>query len=197
MHLAGLPQLAGYEFTIARWDALAGGALLALMVSEESGRAWLSRWMGHVGTASIVALAAFVIVERDFHESSTAVEVVGQSITVMLFSWLLYLGVAPTTRSALFVGRALSTRALRFLGKYSYAIYVFHYPIHAVAAHYLHNAINGADTPWRMLRWALYVASVFALSVAAALGSWHLLERRFLAMRERLAPQGSSYATAA
>jgi peptidoglycan/LPS O-acetylase OafA/YrhL len=79
----------------------------------------------------------------------------------------------------------LSTTWLRFLGKYSYAIYVFHYPIQAIGSYYLADAVNGADDSWRLLRWALYVAGVAALSILASLCSWHLLERRFLALKDR------------
>ena len=42
-----------------------------------------------------------------------------------------------------------------------------------------------ADFYGRLLRWALYVASIGAASIAAALCSWHVLEKRFLGLKDR------------
>ena len=130
-------------------------------------------------------LLTCVLVTRGFREGEFLVQVVGQSFTVLLFSLLVHVGVAPASPAERTTRDALSTAWLRFLGKYSYAIYVFHYPIQAIGSYYLADAVNGADDSWRLLRWALYVVGVAALSILAALGSWHLLERRFLALKDR------------
>ena len=106
-------------------------------------------------------------------------------MTVLVFSLLVHASVAPASPFEVTARDALSTAWLRFLGKYSYAIYIFHYPIQAIGSHYLADVVNGADDSWRLLRWALYVVGVAALSILAALGSWHLLERRFLALKDR------------
>lgn len=189
LHLAGLPDLAGYEFTIARWDALAGGALLAVLMLDGSGRAWLRTWMKHVGGWGLVALAGLVVYSRGLTDQSLSVQVLGQSIFVALGTWMVFVGTSPSSQGELVVRDAMTARWLRLLGKYSYAIYVFHYPIHTIASHYVHDAVNGSPNPWRVLRWSLYVTGVGTLSVLAAIASWHLLERPFLDLKERWAPR--------
>ena len=174
-----------YEFTVARWDALAGGALLAILMTTDDGRTWLAQRVRQVGLASSVLLVTCVLVTHGFREGAFWVQVVGQSMTVLVFSLLVHASVAPASPFEVTARDALSTAWLRFLGKYSYAIYIFHYPIQAIGSHYLADVVNGADDSWRLLRWALYVVGVAALSILAALGSWHLLERRFLALKDR------------
>lgn len=189
LDLAGLPQNAAYEFTVARWDALAGGGLLALMMVDEAGRAWLRRWMSRLGQLAVAALAIVVILTRGFDSENLVVQVLGQSITVVLFVWLVHIGATTAVGDQGAGSRFLQARWLRSLGKYSYAIYVIHYPIHTIALHYLRDAVNGPDTLWRMLRWASYVLAIAALSVSAALASWYGLEKRFLDLKQRIAPR--------
>jgi peptidoglycan/LPS O-acetylase OafA/YrhL len=189
LHAAGLPPSTGYEFTIARWDALAAGGLLAILMAEGRGRERLSKALTYVGVFSSVALAAFLAINRGFSDEDWPVVVVGQSVVLGLFSWLIFVAAAGTTRAQQGVQRVLAWRWLRFFGKYSYAIYVFHWPVDTIAAHYLGGAVNGADDAWRLLRWAAYVSGVGALSTALALASWHLLEKPFLDLKDRLAPR--------
>jgi peptidoglycan/LPS O-acetylase OafA/YrhL len=192
LHTMGLPPLAGYEFTIARWDALAAGALLAVLVREESSRQWLRRHMPTIGIGALLALLLFIGIDHGFHEGELSVQVLGQTIVSILSAWLIYICLAPSSGAARWVHDAASARWLRFLGKYSYAIYVFHYPIHFIASHHLADVVNGADTNWRLLRLALYVCGIAVLSIAAALISWHVLEKPFLDFKERFAPSRRS-----
>lgn len=75
--------------------------------------------------------------------------------------------------------RLFEIRSLRFLGKYSYGIYVFHWPIG--------RAFTGAF-PTVAHTHSVGVALMFAVvQMAAAVGvafiSWHLFEQRFLALK--------------
>ncbi len=189
LHELGLPTSAAYAFTVARWDALAGGGLIALLAVEDSGRQWLKSRMPYVGWVGLVALGIFGLFDHAFHEDDLRVQVWGQSITVLLFTWLVYSAAAPSSRTQSTLSRGLEAGWLRFLGKYSYAIYVVHFPIHYVASHYLADAVNGSDTLWRFARWAAYVMGVASVSIVLALASWHLLEKRFLDLKRVLAPR--------
>src|SRR4051812_22693033 len=58
LRLSGFAPLAGYEFTIARWDALAAGALLAICLRDDRMRTLLPRYMKAIAiTAGAVLLA--------------------------------------------------------------------------------------------------------------------------------------------
>ena len=81
--------------------------------------------------------------------------------------------------------RLLSLRALRFMGKYSYGIYVIHLPLHA----FLGAALAGALGLATLRAGALYYLLVLSgISIACAVVSYHVLERPFLRMKNRFAP---------
>jgi len=188
LHVYGLPAATAYEFTIARWDALAMGALLAaLMRASQPGA--LGRVMNFTGSAALAALAGVVFWRRGFEGDDIAVQVAGQSLFAILSMWVIYACASPTTGTQGFIRSFASSRWLRFFGKYSYAIYVFHFPIHRLATHWLTDAVNGADTNWRLLRLGLYLAFITALSILAAMISWRVLEKPFLDLKERYAPR--------
>ena len=191
LHDVGLPPLTGYEFTIARWDALAAGALLAVLMREEASREWLRRHMQTIGFVTLLALLVFVGIDHGFHDGELRVQVIGQTVVSILSAWLIYLCLAPTSGAARRIRDVASSPWLRFLGKYRYALYVFHYPIHFIASHHLADAVNGPDDNWRLLRLALYVSGIAALSIAAAMISWRVLEKPFLDLKERFAPRSA------
>jgi peptidoglycan/LPS O-acetylase OafA/YrhL len=188
LHAGGLPAQAQYEFTVARWDALAAGALLAVLLQGEGGRQWLRRWIPRLAIVSLAALLAFVGLAHGFHSDDLRVSVAGQSVVAILSAVLIYYSTAVMPGTAALRG-AMAAPWLRFLGRYSYAIYVFHFPIHLVAARYLAQTVNGADTGWRVVRLGLYTGGIAALSIVAALISWRLLEKPFLDLKDRLAPR--------
>ncbi len=184
----GLPAMAAYQFTIARWDALAFGAILAGLVRQQSAPG-LARQMQLVGGAAAVSLALLVAVEHGFHEDDPSVQVLGQTFVAAISTWLIFISVAPATDSLKRIRSGISADWLRFFGKYSYAIYVFHFPIHRIASSYVAAAVNGPDTNWRLLRLAGYVGVVGALSTLAAVISWRVIEKPFLDLKDRLAPR--------
>jgi len=188
LNLTG-PPLAASEFTIARWDGLAAGALIALLIREESGRLWLRRWTGTIASAALLVFAAFVLMNRGFHESDPRVQVFGQTLAITLCAYLICAVVNSTSRQAEFLIRAFSAEWLRFLGKYSYAIYVFHWPIHMLLSPYAADLVNSGGTVERLVRLAAYLALVSGLSIVAAVVSWRVLEQPMLRLRNRLAPR--------
>ena len=87
------------------------------------------------------------------------------------------------------IATLFEARPLRVLGKYSYAIYLFHFPIVLLLRRGLGERGSlpralGSQIPAQLLFYA--VASIVALLLAAA--SWHLYERRFLRLKDRFAP---------
>jgi peptidoglycan/LPS O-acetylase OafA/YrhL len=87
--------------------------------------------------------------------------------------------------------RALASRPLRFLGRYSYGLYVFHHLlVFGLAGHLLNVArmprLAGSQIPGQLL----FLAVATGASIAAALLSWHCLEQPFLRLK-RLFPYQS------
>lgn len=189
MHLAGFPPTAAYDFTIARWDALAMGGLVAALIRDEHGVAWLGRWRRWITGAALVSLGAVVLVRHGFHGHDAPVQVFGQSIIAILSSMLICYAVTPASGRGAGVGDLLASRPLRLLGKYSYAMYVFHFPIHQALWHWFGDEVRGADTPSRLLRLGAYVGTVLGLSILSAMLSWRVLEQPLLRLKNRIAPR--------
>ena len=171
-----------YEFTFARWDALACGALLAVAVRSCELSEVLQRFAKPVCAACL--LYVFVVI-ADFH-GYDAVEAgfgaLNQTIIAILFSAVIYFAVVPA--ETLSIGQKLLWSApLRNIGKYSYAIYVFHYPVALVLlgwwGQHMHSVDAAHPTPAMLVR----VLLVFAISYVLALCSWHLLEQPFLRLK--------------
>jgi peptidoglycan/LPS O-acetylase OafA/YrhL len=197
----GLPPLAAYEFSIARWDALSAGALLAVLASDDAGRRHLARAVPWFVALALAGVAVVLAVARTFDPTDPVVAVVGQTAVALLALAL----VRAAARSEPTLGRdagaggrwgdaaagAMRARWLRVLGKYSYGIYVFHLPIHTFALWYLTRVIGGGAGALHVARFVAYVVAAGGLSVAAAAISWHLLERPLLDLKDRFAPVGA------
>jgi peptidoglycan/LPS O-acetylase OafA/YrhL len=189
LHVQGFPELAGYEFTIARWDALAAGALVALLMRDETTRAWLARATRPIALVSAAALGLLTVYEHGFHSDDLMVQVGGQTLIALLSASLVYYCTISRTRTAKSVQRAMSVGWLRFFGKYSYAIYIFHVPIHRILSSYVADEVNSGGAAPRFLKLVIYLACVLGLSTLAAMVSWRVLEKPCLDLKNHLAPR--------
>ena len=189
IRLADLPLEAAYMFTVARWDALAAGALVATLLRDPGGRALLHRWQARVAGAAGAALAALVLRQHGFHSEDIPNQVIGQSLIAILSAALLAYAAVSTAPVPPRLHSALSSTGLRTLGKYSYAMYVFHFPIHHALKLLLTDVVMGADTPMRLVRLLGYLVLVITLTFIAALISWRVIEQPFLDLKDRVAPR--------
>lgn len=87
----------------------------------------------------------------------------------------------PTSR----VGSAIDRRVLRWLGRHSYGIYVFHRPPFLVAERLLPTSALPTMLGYRYPALALYVTGLTLASSALAWVSWHAYEKHFLRLEER------------
>jgi peptidoglycan/LPS O-acetylase OafA/YrhL len=106
--------------------------------------------------------------------------VLGQTLLAAAFALLVVsLGSIPRGTFGHALRRLLEMRWLRRVGRYSFAMYVFHLPIIVVLGTPVHEALvfAGSATP------LLYVLAFIGLSFLAGLASYHLLEKHFLALK--------------
>jgi peptidoglycan/LPS O-acetylase OafA/YrhL len=83
--------------------------------------------------------------------------------------------------------RILTTPALRSIGKYSFAMYVLHVPINQLIGAPLRQRF--IDSPNESLAISIvYVLTVSALTYAAAVISYYILERPFLQLKRYFVP---------
>lgn len=189
LHKSGLPSAALYAFTIARWDALAAGALLAVSLNNDALATRLYRRLPELSLLALTLLLTLALHQRGFHESELPIQIFGQTLiaacSALLVAWALR--ITPATTTLRF--RVLGTGILPDLGRYSYAIYLLHYPIHRGLQPLLKSWVNRTDDSVYLLHVVAYCLLIFVLGYAAARVSWVVIERPFLLLKERLAPR--------
>jgi len=166
-----------YFFTPCRMDTLALGGLLALAVRGPQGvRPLLSpaKW-------SVVVCGILMMLwgwyRRALSHEDWWVQGPGFSVIALFFGGLLVLCLAGPADAG--VARLFSRRELRLLGKYSYAMYVFHYLVMLVATP--DGLAEMVGSYW--LGATLYSLMVLALTLGLAFLSWHLYEKQFLKLK--------------
>lgn len=165
------------------------GSAAALTLNPDDGgggggaaRRWLDAPAARWGVVAAVALLV---------AAATALERAGRVDEVTLYRWLVPAAcplfaalVAMLWRGPRdFLARALAWRPLAYLGTISYGVYLDHQLARRLTWGVL---LAGVESWPRGPRYGLRLAAYLALSVAAAAASYHLLERPFLRLKERL-----------
>ncbi len=179
---AGVSDDLIYENSFCRMDALALGGAAAAAVRIP---AWNARllamhdrclvWAGMLGLFGL-------LVTRGFWTGTLVGITVGYTIVALTGTLLLIAIVGAEASGGSGWVRIFRWRPLRAMGKYSYAIYIFHKPLHDLAGKPLLKALR-IDVSQSVVWSAAYMAVAIACSFLLAFCSWHLLEKRFLRMK--------------
>jgi peptidoglycan/LPS O-acetylase OafA/YrhL len=154
-------------FTLARCDGLCVGALLAVVVRRHNIRA-LARWATPV---FLMAIILFPLLLLDRHTFG-ALKWLNQTLTVLAFGAALV--ILLDTRPTSLLHRTVTHPILLFFGKYSYAIYIFHYLLKPQFERIFASGKIGA---------APFVLLASACATLLAFASWHLYEKHFLKLK--------------
>jgi peptidoglycan/LPS O-acetylase OafA/YrhL len=184
----GNPGLASFTLMPARADSLAAGAWIAVALRTGVPVAEIRRLAGWIGAASALAVVALFVRDRAFSEKVFIVQTIGFTCLALgfaaLIAWSLDTPASETT-----VGRLFRNRVLRTFGKYSYAMYCLH-PL-------VQDSLGGIGVTVRSFPLVAgsvlpgvvaYAALVLVVTVGVSLGTWHLIEKRFLRLKDALAP---------
>lgn len=187
MHLAHLRPGWLYISTPARADALAIGALFALLLRSPAWRPRFIAALPWVGAVSGLALAVLLLDTHGLNRLNPLMQVYGYTAVAVLAGVV----TAKAALAGLRVPGRLRTRIptsiLTFFGKYSYGIYVVHMPIKVATIALLGAALRRQSTLHPLRVDAIFVAAGTVASVALALVTWRLIERPFLSLKDRLA----------
>jgi peptidoglycan/LPS O-acetylase OafA/YrhL len=163
------------SFMPGRLDSLAMGGLLALAARGSGGMAaWREKsWVALAGLALIVA--PLYIAKTGSHEDW--LQVVKYTMLAALYAALLALAVASPATSGFF-----RRDWLRFFGKYSYGLYVFH-PlwIDGFQSKWAKGLLAGLGEGGAV---AMRAVAITGLSIGSAWLSWHLYEKQFLKLKK-------------
>jgi peptidoglycan/LPS O-acetylase OafA/YrhL len=179
---------AAYTWTITRADAIAMGALVAILIRNERAHSLLRRHFGLLFVASIAAVTATLAVFHGLPPQGPIAEFLGLPLSGLISALIVFACVSgdPAKRwwSSLVqaLRRALSTRGLVSIGKYSYAIYVFHLPVHLMLRRFAQVRLESGG----IAAYSIYSAAVLAVSYLLARVSWAMLEHPFLSLKRRV-----------
>lgn len=171
-----------YVLTFSRLDALATGALIAAVLREGIGVAKLLQPARVTATIATVCIVMVMLTSTQEGWRATPMLTAGFSLFALLFGAVLVLALDGSRNSV--VKRTLCWGPLRWLGKYSYALYLFHLPARAVVRDVIYGPAEfatcwGSQLPGQLVFYLL----AFAVTLPAAWASWHLYEKHFLALK--------------
>lgn len=166
-----------YRWTPARIEPIAFGALVACAVRRP---AWVSRIRTaapYAATVAALALAAVIASCGSPANLCRAMSRYGFTALAVLYALAVF-------RAATGGSNALRSPLLGQFGKYSYGVYVLHFPLALAAMGFreAHGEVLG--TGYALASLAIGVP----LSLAAAAFSWRFLEDPFLRLKERFTP---------
>lgn len=181
-HFHDAPSGFVHQFTLSRLDAIAFGTLAALWLRSPS--CTLDRWRTRAYQFLALGVSGVVVARILMHRNSS---IVGYTFLAITFTGLLGMAVVSDARWSL-LGRALSARWLRYVGKISYGIYLLHVPIFLLWLRLIgsQNFLPSHE----MVRNLLGFAGQFLSAVIAASISWRFFEGPILHLKERF-PSGS------
>jgi peptidoglycan/LPS O-acetylase OafA/YrhL len=179
-------EIAAHVLTPARMDALAVGALLALVARGPNGLRDLARWARPALAVTSACLLGVFAWRRGLPSEDVVVSTIGYSLLAVLFGATLVLGLTSSPQAS--ISKVLTAPALMLFGRYSYALYVFHHPVLTM----LKRRTTWLDTMppllgSRLLAQVLFTVVGITIVLGIASLSWHLYEKQFLKLK-RLFP---------
>lgn len=201
LRVAGIGPEEEYMWTVCRMDALALGALGAVVLHRRrtltgseapaADTVRSARWLLPV---TVLATVLAIVVSWPDPRTSWVGQTVGYTVLAAASAAFVFGASAnPTAPRAL--GRVLSSRPLTILGRYSYGMYVYHLPLHVFVGVPLCQRWFG-ERP-SAVQGVAYIAGAIAVSLVVAAISYELVESRFLALKRRFSAEPGPAPTAA
>jgi peptidoglycan/LPS O-acetylase OafA/YrhL len=208
---AGETYVVTYVTTLSRMDGLGAGALLAMLVrgpgADIVAMARVCRPMLLVCAPLAIIIAVADTLNPAYNREvgpqigqTPVFQTVGLTLTVLSFASLLVLALGAPAGSGL--NRFFTSRPLRTLGKYAYAMYLFHFAVRAIVAHLIISpsptalfhfpTTGGSQIVGQLIYWPLSVGLTFV----AAWISWRVFEGPILKLK-RLFPSSPELARGA
>jgi peptidoglycan/LPS O-acetylase OafA/YrhL len=182
--LIGLTWFTTGVLTPFRLDGLALGAFLAVAARQPGGMdrligalPWATAVVGGLLMATVTFWIRFLLGGHGLELAASARPMLIEMLLACLLMWAL---VAPEHSAT---SRFFRSRAMVFLGTYSYGLYVYH---HFIAYYLMSNRTEFELAPWlgsHLAAVALQAALGMSASLAVAYLSYELFEKRFLRLK--------------
>jgi len=173
-----------YYSTLARFDGLCVGALIAMVFQSERWKLVISRFAWPVVIGVLIGMAGIVIANSDVFALSTNpyLDMWGYTLLALGSGAMVVLVTTGPSRGVLRV--VFRNPILRFFGKYSYSMYILHIPVMYMVRREIKVLHFSGDAAW----FACVVLS-FGLTIVGALVTWHLLEKHAIGLKKYFEPR--------
>ena len=175
-HFHGAPLGFVHFFTLSRLDAIALGSLAALWLRSPS--CTFVRWRIRAYQFLGLGVAGAILARILMHRNSS---IIGYTFLAIAFTGLLGISLTSDPRSSL-LGRSLSARWLRYIGRISYGIYLLHYPLFILWARFI-GSLGFYQTHKLAGNLEGFAGQIILATIAASI-SWRFFEEPILRLKD-------------
>jgi peptidoglycan/LPS O-acetylase OafA/YrhL len=169
--------------TITRIDTIAVGAFAALVIRGNLELQRISNFSKIVWGISAVFLLGIFYFRGGFKNTDPIVQTIGFSVLCLNFASIIIIALTTKPDGTFF--RCFSNKNIVALGKYSYAIYLFHMPIRALIRDTVYGPnqfimLFGSRIPGQVFFYLLAISITFGMAYL----SYHFYEKHFLKLKQ-------------
>ena len=136
-----------------------------------------------LGAVLVIHLFMLVLFRIQF-PTMAHIPIFGYTETALAFGLILSYCIQPGSR--LRIDRLLDAAPLRYFGRISFGLYVFHWPILIFCKYYLFQKILPAPVVHSLFGQLLIAATAFVLSLVVSILSFEFFERKILLLKTRI-----------
>ncbi|MEZ0267096.1 MAG: acyltransferase family protein [Phycisphaerae bacterium] len=184
--LAPDSNLKMYLLTPCRLDGLAVGAFIALALrrpgfSSDDNLARVAPLMKWAGVFGLYLVAAANLAYDLIAPTYWTPVLVFAGLALAFGGLVVACLAAPRTAK---LSRVMSSAPMRTFGNYSYALYLFHFPVALILATYVFKPAHFGKFGTPLVGQAAFFVLATGVSLAAAWVSWNLFEKHFLKLKK-------------
>ncbi len=162
--------------TVFRCDSLFFGAVLAILMSQSVSTRSIERFAKWTLPIMLVSAFAIAMLRSRVHTFPS---------TLCPAIWTVLLGILVTRPVGHWLSRSSTLAFLRWLGKYSYGMYVVQLPLLSIISMQLYTDVLFPNSNNRVLIQLSYIPTMLASTMLLGFLSYHGLEKHFLRLKRR------------
>ena len=167
-----------YTFLACRMDTLATGAAIAILVRGPL-QERIRGWAPFIFVSAAMATIVICIVRRSVEHDDVVIATVGYSIIATMYGGLLLLALGQGT----WLAHLLSLSVLRTFGKYSYGLYLYHFPMTVILGPLKEHFVNWTHS--YVIGASVHLAFNLLANFLIAVASFHLIESPIMRLKDR------------
>lgn len=179
-----------YYYSTTRMDALAMGGAAAALIRMPGTLEWLRQHARQLLWCALLIFVIGALPTRGWSTANVFGQIVGYGLVALIAALVILVAAATERAAPMVVTQVLRHSTLRATGKVSYAMYIFHKPMHQYLGKPLLAAagVTLSSSIWVNL---VYMLAATLVVYAVAWASWHLVEKHFIQLKRHFEPRGA------